>query len=82
MKAELFEQKSAMPKDTYDANDERILLLQDGNYSAYAQDVECMWRWTIYRNKELVQEGCSLSLRSAKEAVDHVMSFYAIAKKN
>ncbi len=82
MKAELFEQKSAMPKDNYDTHGERILLMKDRNYSAYVQDLECMWRWTIYRDNELVQEGCSLSQRSAQEAVDHVMAFYAIAKKN
>jgi methane monooxygenase component D len=47
-----------------------------GDFTAYAEDMECMWRWTIYRDHKLVQEGCSLTFDASKRAVNHVMAFF------
>jgi methane monooxygenase component D len=51
-------------------------IYSKGRYKAFAQDVECMWRWEIHRDDEIVQVGCSLSESSSREAVAHVISFY------
>jgi soluble methane monooxygenase-binding protein MmoD len=51
-------------------------IFNDGQYNAFVQDVECMWRWEIHRDGQLVQDGCSLSEGSSREAVGHVMAFY------
>jgi soluble methane monooxygenase-binding protein MmoD len=53
-------------------------ILNEGGYRAFVQDVECMWRWEIRRDGKLVQDGCSLSQDSSREAVDHVMAFFRI----
>ncbi|QXX76071.1 soluble methane monooxygenase-binding protein MmoD [Methylovirgula sp. HY1] len=53
-----------------------IEIFNDGRYRALVQDLECMWRWEIHRDGQFVQEGCSLSEGSSREAVGHVMSFY------
>jgi soluble methane monooxygenase-binding protein MmoD len=53
-----------------------IEIFNDGQYRAHVQDLECMWRWEIRRDGQFVQEGCSLSEGSSREAVGHVMSFY------
>jgi len=53
-----------------------VEILNDGRYRAIVQDVECMWRWEIHRDGQVIQEGCSLSEGSSREAVDHVMAFY------
>lgn len=45
-------------------------------YAAFCEDLEFMWRWTIYRDKKLVQEGCSLTLEASRRAVEHVMTFF------
>lgn len=49
-------------------------------FTAYAEDVECMWRWTIYQDHQLVQEGCSLTFDASKRAVNHVLAFFNRAK--
>jgi soluble methane monooxygenase-binding protein MmoD len=54
----------------------RIEIFSEGRYRAFVQDVECMWRWEIHRDDEFVQEGCSLSESSAREAVGYVISFF------
>jgi methane monooxygenase component D len=54
-------------------------LYDAGPYSAFCEDLEFMWRWTIYRDKKLVQEGCSLTLDASRRAVDHVMAFFNMA---
>jgi methane monooxygenase component D len=41
-----------------------------------------MWRWTIFREDKLVQEGCSLTEDAARRAVNHVMAFFNISAKN
>jgi len=51
-------------------------IYSQGRYKAFTQDVECMWRWEIHRDDEIVQVGCSLSESSSREAVAHVISFY------
>jgi soluble methane monooxygenase-binding protein MmoD len=53
-----------------------IEILDEAGYRAFIQDVECMWRWEIHREGKLIQDGCSLSESSSREAVGHVMSFY------
>ncbi len=53
-----------------------IEILNRGRYRAFAEDLEFMWRWKIHRDGEFVQEGCSLSESSSREAVGHVMEFY------
>lgn len=53
-----------------------IEIYRDGRYRAFTQDVECMWRWEIHRDEEIVQTGCSLSECSSREAVAHVISFF------
>ena len=55
---------------------ERIEIFSEGRYRAFVQDVECMWRWEIHRDGAFVQEGCSLSKSSAREAVGYVISFF------
>ncbi|VFU08592.1 Soluble methane monooxygenase component D [Methylocella tundrae] len=54
----------------------RIEIFREGRYRAFVQDLECVWRWEIHRDDEFVQEGCSLSESSSREAVGHVISFY------
>ncbi|MHB8884721.1 MAG: soluble methane monooxygenase-binding protein MmoD [Methylovirgula sp.] len=58
------------------AENAAIEIFNDGQYRVFVQDLECMWRWEIHRDGQFVQEGCSLSEGSSREAVGHVMSFY------
>jgi soluble methane monooxygenase-binding protein MmoD len=53
-----------------------IEIFNDGRYRAFVQDLDCVWRWEIHRDGLFVQEGCSLSEGSSREAIGHVMSFY------
>lgn len=55
---------------------EAVLLHEDARYLAYGKDLEYMWHWEIHRDGEFVQEGCSLSEGSAREAVSHVLSYF------
>lgn len=57
-------------------NQDQILIHADSRYVAYTMDLEYMWRWEIHRDGEFVQEGCSLSEESAREAIAHVLSFF------
>lgn len=63
-------------------NEDLTKLYDDDTYTAYTEDLEFMWRWTIYREEKLVQEGCSLSEDSSRRAVNHVMAFFNINTKN
>lgn len=47
-------------------------------YTAYTEDLEFMWRWTIYQDNKLVQEGCSLTLEASRRAVQHVLAFFSM----
>ncbi len=49
-----------------------------GRYSAVIEDLGFMWRWSLYRGREMCQHGCSLSERASREAVSHVLAFYGI----
>ncbi|WP_150047554.1 soluble methane monooxygenase-binding protein MmoD [Methylomonas rhizoryzae] len=51
-------------------------LYQADPYTAYGEDLDFMWRWTIYRDNRLVQEGCSLTLDASRRAVAHVMAVF------
>lgn len=56
---------------------QRMLLREMEGYSAYALDLDYLWRWDIYQDDgKIVQSGCSISLTSAREAVDHVFAYY------
>lgn len=59
-----------------DRDPEGILIHADSRYVAYVRDLEYMWRWEILRDGEFIQEGCSLSEESSREAVSHVLSFF------
>jgi methane monooxygenase component D len=54
----------------------RIEIHSQGRYQAFTQDVECMWRWEIHMDGEVVQVGCSLSESSSREAVAHVIAYF------
>ncbi|MGA3064063.1 MAG: soluble methane monooxygenase-binding protein MmoD [Methylocystis sp.] len=53
-----------------------MLIHSDSRYTAYATDLEYMWHWEIIRDGEFVQEGCSLSETSSREAVTHVIRHF------
>ncbi|NOQ16173.1 MAG: soluble methane monooxygenase-binding protein MmoD [Methyloprofundus sp.] len=63
-------------------NDGLTKLFDDENYTAYTEDLEFMWRWTIYRDNQLVQEGCSLTEDSSRRAVNHVLAFFNAKKSS
>ncbi|NMM29074.1 MAG: hypothetical protein HHJ12_17795 [Glaciimonas sp.] len=57
---------------------EHVFLRAVGRYTAYAIDLEYLWRWEIYLEADqLVQDGGSISLASATEAVDHVLAYFS-----
>ena len=62
------------------ANAELTKLYDTQPYTAYTEDLEFMWRWTIYQDNKLVQEGCSLTLEASRRAVNHVLAFFNISK--
>ncbi len=64
------------------ANEGLTKLYDTQPYTAYTEDLEFMWRWTIYQDNKLVQEGCSLSLDSSKRAVNHVLAFFNVSTQN
>ncbi|MCX7068585.1 MAG: soluble methane monooxygenase-binding protein MmoD [Methylococcales bacterium] len=75
----------ALPAQNHDIQNENSQLtkLYDSEtYTAYTEDLEFMWRWTIYRDNKLVQEGCSLTLEASRRAVNHVMAFFNMSSKN
>lgn len=59
-----------------DRDPEGILIHANSRYVAYVRNIEYMWRWEILRDGEFIQEGCSLSEESSREAVSHVLSFF------
>ena len=58
------------------ANQDLTLLYDGQSYTAYTEDLEFMWHWTIYKDNKLVQEGCSLTLDASRRAVNHVLAFF------
>jgi soluble methane monooxygenase-binding protein MmoD len=49
-----------------------------GRYKAVLEDLGFMWRWRIFRDSEMCQEGCSLTKGASREAVSHVFAFYTL----
>lgn len=71
--------KSSTPPAFPDDNASLTKLYDADPYTAFSEDLEFMWRWTIYRDKKLVQEGCSLTLDASRHAVNHVLAFFNVA---
>jgi len=63
-------------------NSELTKLYDSQPYTAYTEDLEFMWRWTIYQDNKLVQEGCSLTLEASRRFVEHVMTFFNMKRQN
>lgn len=62
---------------------EHLLIKIVGRYTAYAIDLGYLWRWEIYMEEDqLVQDGGSISLTSATEAVNHVLAFFSARDQN
>lgn len=61
---------------------ERHEIYNSGRYRAVMENLGFMWRWRIWRDNEMCQEGCSLSGASSREAVGHVLAFYHIRDSN
>ena len=68
--------------DIQNENSQLTKLYDSETYTAYTEDLEFMWRWTIYRDNKLVQEGCSLTLDASRRSVNHVMAFFNMSNKN
>lgn len=67
----------------FPSDDDNLTKLYDVEpYTAFSEDLEFMWRWTIYRDQKLVQEGCSLTLDASKRAVNHVLAFFSVSNKS
>jgi len=73
-------QEETMPLEGFPPSPEWHLLKQNETYAAYAKDLEFMWRWVIIREGRIIQEGCSLSLRSSIRAVTHVLNYYGMSE--
>ncbi|MDT4332871.1 soluble methane monooxygenase-binding protein MmoD [Methylomonas sp. MED-D] len=71
--------KSATPPPFPDASAPVTKLYDVAPYTAFGEDLDFMWRWTIYRDRKLVQEGCSLTLDASRRAVEHVMAFFNVS---
>jgi methane monooxygenase component D len=79
---ESFNEAVDFPSAASHPNVQLTKLYDSDRYTAYTQDLEFMWHWTIYQENKLIQEGCSLSLDSSKHAVQHVMAFITMSDKN
>ncbi|NOT84126.1 MAG: soluble methane monooxygenase-binding protein MmoD [Methylococcaceae bacterium] len=71
--------ESKSPQAHLSANAELTKLYDTQPYTAYTEDLEFMWRWTIYQDHKLVQEGCSLTLDASRRAVNHVLAFFNVS---
>ncbi len=64
-------------------SNEHLLIKVAGRYTAYAIDLGILWRWEIYMEEDvMVQDGGSISLTSATEAVNHVLAFFSARDQN
>jgi len=79
--SELYQQPTQNISSLFGKTEDITKLYDDELYTAYTEDLEFMWRWTIYREEQLVQEGCSLTEDASRHAVDHVMAFFNSHKK-
>jgi len=68
-----------MQKDNQD-NSAIFQILSEGRWTAYAEDMEFGWRWTIYRDEALIQEGCAVSYDSAVRSVNHTLKYLEMAQ--
>ncbi|MDD5275890.1 MAG: soluble methane monooxygenase-binding protein MmoD [Methylovulum sp.] len=66
--------------DLLDISSEAIAIHTSDTYTAYSEDLDFMWRWRIYRDNKMVQEGCSLTLDASKRAVQHVLHFFNVSQ--
>lgn len=73
--------EESRPQSGFVPSQEWHLLRQSDAYSAYAKDLDFMWRWVIVKDEVVVQEGCSLSLQSSICAVTHVLNYFGIAEQ-
>lgn len=71
--------ETALPEAHRRNNAELTRLYDTQPYTAYTEDLEFMWRWTIYQDNKLVQEGCSLTLDASRRAVNHVLAFFNVS---
>lgn len=69
-------------QDMHNPNSDLTVLYDTQPYTAYTEDLEFMWRWTIYRDHTLIQEGCSLTLDASKRSVKQVMAFFNMKSQN
>jgi soluble methane monooxygenase-binding protein MmoD len=76
------EVKSEGEPSIEDLTGDHILLRESGAYAAYGLELECLWRWDIYRDGSHIQTGCAISLDSAKVSVNHVLAFYGVRDAN
>lgn len=67
--------------DLSELSSEAVLIHASDTYTAYSEDLDFMWRWRIYRDNKLVQEGCSLTLTASTRAVQHVLSFFNVSQR-
>ena len=70
--------QASVPADFPEATGHLTKLYDTDPYTAFCEDLEFMWRWTIYQDKKLVQEGCSLTENASRHAVGHVLAFYNV----
>lgn len=76
-------QEHLQEQSEYELSTAELTQLYDGqSYTAYTEDLEFMWRWTIYKDHKLVQEGCSLTLDASRRAVNHVLAFFNVLIQN
>lgn len=61
---------------------ERVTLLEEGRYAAFAYDLDYMWRWVVTRDGEEVQDGPALSLEASRHSAKHVMAFLGQRDRN
>lgn len=77
---DLFSETDSATSPAFPEETDQITKLYDLEpYTAFCEDLEFMWRWTIYRDKKLVQEGCSLTLDASRHAVKHVLAFFNVS---
>ena len=81
-KSKHFQERKIHGQDTQKDNSELTKLYDAQSYTAYTEDLEFMWRWTIYKDHKLVQEGCSLTLDASRRAVNHVLAFFNVLIQN
>jgi methane monooxygenase component D len=80
--SERLQERNEHEQDIQQANSQLTKLYDAQSYTAYTEDLEFMWRWTIYKDHNLVQEGCSLTLDASRRAVNHVLAFFNVLIQN